>query len=416
MQRTVRTILVGVMVFLMSFNPAAAWHHWGGGYRGGYCGGGGNYYGYYRSNWSGYSSCGYGGERVVYSSDPYCGGCGGCGSCESCGSGCSSCGGDCGSCGGSSCGGCGSCESGSSCDGCGPGGAVIEFTPHVYQETAPTPPSDMRMHPTQPTPPATVNKPMETTPVPTLPPEPATMPAEESVQPMPAETTETTDPLFGGTPEPTTPAETTPPAEATTPVPSTTPAETPSDDFFGTEPTTPTETPAGTPAEGGATEPSGTDSLFDTPAATGTPESTPETPAEGTTPPAGDPLDMFNSPTETPAEGAAPTEGSTSTDKVKKGRTFLASHTVLREPGGLASSEMRRWVDNTGRYSVNGRLVKFMDGQVRLMKENGRTTTVPLYRLSAADLAFVHRQASAQPKATFAQAGNAGAGEAAAAN
>ena len=83
---------------------------------------------------------------------------------------------------------------------------------------------------------------------------------------------------------------------------------------------------------------------------------------------------------------------------------------------GLASSEMRTWVDNTGRYSCNGRLVRFMDGYVRLMKDNGHTTTVPLHRLSGTDLAFVNRQASAQPKATYAQAGNAGAVETVTAN
>jgi hypothetical protein len=33
---------------------------------------------------------------------------------------------------------------------------------------------------------------------------------------------------------------------------------------------------------------------------------------------------------------------------------------------------------------------------VRLLKENGRTATVPLARLSTGDLEFVNRQASAQ--------------------
>jgi hypothetical protein len=40
--------------------------------------------------------------------------------------------------------------------------------------------------------------------------------------------------------------------------------------------------------------------------------------------------------------------------------------------------------------------VRFLDNKVQLLKENGRTTTVPLYRLSALDLEFVNRQASAQ--------------------
>jgi hypothetical protein len=37
-----------------------------------------------------------------------------------------------------------------------------------------------------------------------------------------------------------------------------------------------------------------------------------------------------------------------------------------------------------------------MDNHVRLLKENGRTSTVPLARLSVTDLQFVERQASAQ--------------------
>jgi hypothetical protein len=56
---------------------------------------------------------------------------------------------------------------------------------------------------------------------------------------------------------------------------------------------------------------------------------------------------------------------------------------------------MRVWTDNTGSFSCRARLVRFMDGQVRLAKDNGRTTTVPLARLSAGDLEFVQLQASA---------------------
>jgi hypothetical protein len=75
---------------------------------------------------------------------------------------------------------------------------------------------------------------------------------------------------------------------------------------------------------------------------------------------------------------------------------LFRSADVLREDGGLASEMNRDWVDNTGRYSTRARLVTFLDGHVRLLKENGRTTTVPLARLSENDLEFVNRQASAQ--------------------
>jgi hypothetical protein len=75
---------------------------------------------------------------------------------------------------------------------------------------------------------------------------------------------------------------------------------------------------------------------------------------------------------------------------------LFRSAQVLREDGGLASESNRDWVDNTGRYTTRARLLAFLDGHVRLLKENGRTTTVPLNRLSANDLEFVNRQASAQ--------------------
>lgn len=69
---------------------------------------------------------------------------------------------------------------------------------------------------------------------------------------------------------------------------------------------------------------------------------------------------------------------------------------ILQEPGGIDSGEMRTWVDNTGSFSCQGRIAQVMDGQVQLLKKNGRTSTVPFYRLSRTDLEFVHRQASAQ--------------------
>ena len=61
----------------------------------------------------------------------------------------------------------------------------------------------------------------------------------------------------------------------------------------------------------------------------------------------------------------------------------------------MAADGMRLWTDNTGTHQVMARLVKVFDGKVRLQKETGRFTTVPLQRLSQGDLAFVRRQAPA---------------------
>ena len=50
---------------------------------------------------------------------------------------------------------------------------------------------------------------------------------------------------------------------------------------------------------------------------------------------------------------------------------------------------MRQWVDDSGTFRVQGRLILILEGKVRLLKETGRTTTVPLQRLSEADRAYV---------------------------
>ena len=50
---------------------------------------------------------------------------------------------------------------------------------------------------------------------------------------------------------------------------------------------------------------------------------------------------------------------------------------------------MRVWIDNTGQYRTVGRLVVISKTYVRLLKQNGRHTTVPLTRLSNHDLGYV---------------------------
>jgi hypothetical protein len=169
--------------------------------------------------------------------------------------------------------------------------------------------------------------------------------------------------------------ETTPPADATPP------AETPEDDLFGpaTQGTTPPAEPSGTPPSEPAAPDTSIDDLFGPAAGT---EAT-----EGSATPTG-------AESTTPAGEAAPAGSGEETDAGEN--IFDTGYEILREPGGLASAELRTWVDNTGNYSCRGRLIRFLDNHVRLLKDNGRTTTVPLTRLSANDLQFVHRQASAQ--------------------
>ena len=56
---------------------------------------------------------------------------------------------------------------------------------------------------------------------------------------------------------------------------------------------------------------------------------------------------------------------------------------------------VRTWMDNTGTFSAVGRLVRVLGGKVRLLKENGRTTTVPVRRLSEEDLKYIEEQLAA---------------------
>lgn len=192
-------------------------------------------------------------------------------------------------------------------------------------------------------------------------------PAEEPAPEEPAG-----DDLFGAPPEDPAPAD---------------------DDLFGA----PAEEPAdddlfGAPAEEPAMqEPAGND-LFSAPAeepADDADEDLFGAPAEEPDdlfgPPAGED-DLFGPPTEEP-------EGPAAEDPDD---LFGNAETVLEQPGGLSSLALRHWVDNTGEYSVDARLIAVLDGQVRLLKANGRMTTVAFDRLSDEDLSFVNRQAAAQ--------------------
>jgi SLA1 homology domain 1, SHD1 len=58
-------------------------------------------------------------------------------------------------------------------------------------------------------------------------------------------------------------------------------------------------------------------------------------------------------------------------------------------PGDDGRLPLRHWIDNSGQFQVKARLISILDGRVRLLKETGRTTTVPVERLSAADQTYV---------------------------
>jgi SLA1 homology domain 1, SHD1 len=193
------------------------------------------------------------------------------------------------------------------------------------------------------------------------------------------------------TEKPSTPPQSAPPADDLFGTPST-PSDTGNDLFGGAATSKPVAAPESnaskTPEEPKLVPPTekpaapAADDLF------GTPLSEPAAPAEKKSDAPKEPA------TSIPAEGdkAAPADK----DKKKDDDLFGGFGMILREPGGLSSNEMRHWEDNTGRFTCEGRLTRVMDGQVQLLKDNGRNSTVPLGRLSQLDLAFVYRQASAE--------------------
>ncbi|MEX0676757.1 MAG: SHD1 domain-containing protein [Pirellulales bacterium] len=102
--------------------------------------------------------------------------------------------------------------------------------------------------------------------------------------------------------------------------------------------------------------------------------------------------DLLSAPTDQP--GATATEAKALEDEVDK---LFAGPAPKVEVAGA----MRLWTDNTGKYHVRARLVVVEATHARLLKENGKYTTVPFERLSRDDLAFVRRHADQAIAASF---------------
>jgi hypothetical protein len=60
-----------------------------------------------------------------------------------------------------------------------------------------------------------------------------------------------------------------------------------------------------------------------------------------------------------------------------------------------ATEDFRTWTDSTGEYRVEARLVSVENGMARLLKKNGKYTSVPVARLSKTDAEFIRRWAAA---------------------
>lgn len=100
---------------------------------------------------------------------------------------------------------------------------------------------------------------------------------------------------------------------------------------------------------------------------------------------------------EAPADAAEPAEERKPADPVPaEDDPFAAVHPTSEEP-------MRTWVDNSGTHRTFAKLVEVRPNGVRLLKDSGTHTTVPLDRLSDHDRVYVNsaktRMATAAPPA-----------------
>ena len=78
-------------------------------------------------------------------------------------------------------------------------------------------------------------------------------------------------------------------------------------------------------------------------------------------------------------------------------RVGLAFVTVLIVAALARPAGARKWVDATGDHSVEAELADFRDGVVRLKTDDGRTISLPLARLSAADQEYVRHLSIDEP-------------------
>ena len=108
--------------------------------------------------------------------------------------------------------------------------------------------------------------------------------------------------------------------------------------------------------------------------------------------------DLFGDlPKAEPAKPAAPAEPKAEAAKPAAEPAVPQPKAKPADPfSGRSPQELpvRLWVDNTGKYSVRARLLVILPGKVRLLKETGKTATVPMRRLSQADQQYVERVAA----------------------
>src|SRR4051812_4770868 len=74
------------------------------------------------------------------------------------------------------------------------------------------------------------------------------------------------------------------------------------------------------------------------------------------------------------------------------GRRLFFVVALLGAIGAAVLAEERTWTDKTGKFKVNGELVKVQEGEAVLRRRDGKEIKVPLERLSDADQEFIKAQ------------------------
>jgi len=155
------------------------------------------------------------------------------------------------------------------------------------------------------------------------------------------------------------------------------------DDLFGVPADEPAA-PAEAPAEGGEM-----DNLFD---------DKPNAPADAAPPAADEGMDdLFGAPAaDDPADTAPAADdifgepaAAPAAEPAKEAADDPFGSQQAEPVDPLANSRVRVWIDNTGEFSTEGRLIEIGSDYIRLEKTNGNTCTVPNSRLCPADAAYV---------------------------
>jgi len=80
---------------------------------------------------------------------------------------------------------------------------------------------------------------------------------------------------------------------------------------------------------------------------------------------------------------------------MNSGKRFVAAAAIVATLASICCGQVRTWRDATGKHSVQAELVEVQGGKVTLKKPDGRSITVPLEKLSAADQAYAKQQPAA---------------------